>query len=179
MNDLPDKCVVDTNVPIVANLATSNDQNNDIPLKCINTCVEAIEHVVVNGGLVIDEIGEIFEEYRGKLAIRGEPGQGDKFMKWVHDFQWTPDKVTRIPIHRRNGTYKEFPEHDGLKNFDINDQKFVAVANEHSDTQKPPIFQATDSKWLEWKDALSEVGITVRFLCPDYVEEKYAKKMDR
>ena len=179
MNNLPDKCVVDTNVAIVANLATSYDENCDIPSDCIKACIETIEHVVTSGGLVIDEIGEIFEEYSRYLSFKGAPGLGDKFMKWVHDFQWAPDKVTRIPIHRLNGTYKEFPEHDGLKNFDIHDRKFVAVANEHSDTQKPPIFQATDSKWWAWKDALSEVGITVRFLCPDYVKEKYAKKMDR
>ena len=34
-------------------------------------------------------------------------------------------------------------------------------------------------KWWGWKDALSEVGIDVRFLCPDYVKEKYANKMNR
>ena len=78
-----------------------------------------------------------------------------------------------------NSTYKEFPEHDGLVNFDIDDRKFVAVANAHSDTHKPPIFQATDSKWWGWKDALSKVGITVCFLCPSYVKEKHAKKMGR
>ena len=48
-------------------------------------------------------------------------------------------------------------------------------ANAHPD--KPPILQATDSKWWGWKDALAEVGITVHFLCPDYVKAKYAEKM--
>ena len=177
MNIYPDTCVVDTNVPIIANLATNYDENHDIPSDCIKACIEAIEHVVTNGGLVVDEIGEILEEYSRYLSFEGAPGLGDKFMKWVHDFQCTPDKVTRIPIHRLNSTYKEFPEHGDLENFDKDDRKFVAVANAYSDTHKPPIFQATDSKWWGWKDALSEVGIDVCFLCPDYVKEKHPKKM--
>ncbi len=177
MNDLPDKCVIDTNVPKVANLATSYDVNNGISLDCINACVKVIDHVCKNGGLVIDDTGEIVEEYSRYLSYKGAPGLGDKFMKWVHDYQWYRDKVARISIHRLKYTYKEFPEHDDLENFDTDDRKFVAVANAHYDTQKPPIFQATDSKWWGWKDALSEVGIDVRFLCPDYVKEKYPKKM--
>ena len=179
MNNPPDKYVVDTNVPIVANLATSYGENDDIPLDCIKACFKAIDHAFKNGGLVIDDGGEIFEEYSRYLSLKGAPGQGDKFIKWVHDFQWNPDKVTRISINRLNSTYKEFPEHDGLVNFDIDDRKFVAVANAHSDTHKPPIFQATDSKWWGWKNALSAVGITVCFLCPSYVKEKHAKKMGR
>ena len=177
MNDLPYKCVVDTNVPIVANLATSNDGNNDIPLNCINACVEAIEHVIKKGVLVTDNNYEIFGEYQNYLAVRGEPGVGHEFMKWVHDNQCQPEKVVQISITKNNGSYEEFPEHDGLVSFDKNDRKFVAVANAGSDTDKPPILQASDSKWWGWKGALSEVGIDVHFLCPDYVKEKYSKKM--
>ncbi len=54
------------------------------------------------------------------------------------------------------------------------DRKFVAVANAHPD--KPPIMHATDSKWWAWKDALKDVGITVHFLCPDYVKAKCTPK---
>ncbi len=173
----PDMCVVDTNVPIVANHATNYDETNTIPLECLKACLEAIEHVVNKGGLVIDDNGEIFEEYSRYLSFKGEPGLGDLFMKWVHDYQWNPDKVSRISINRSDNTYIEFPEHDDLVNFDKSDRKFVAVANAHPD--KPPILQATDSKWWGWKDALSEVGVAVRFLCQNYVQEKYSKKIGR
>ena len=179
MSRLPDRYVVDTNVPIVANLATGHNENNDIPLECINACVELIGHVCEDGGLLIDDTGEIFIEYSGSLSFKGAPGQGDKFLKWVHDHQWDLDKVTRIPIHGSNGAYEEFPDHDGLKNFDRSDRKFVAVACACPPPHKPPVFQATDSKWLGWKDALREVGIKVRFLCPEYIKEKYTKKFDR
>lgn len=168
MNDFSDKSVIDTNVPIVANLATSYDENDDIPWGCIKACLE-----------VIDDTGEIVGEYSRQLSLKRVPGQGNKFIKWVHNFQWDPDKVTRISIHRLKSTYKEFPEHGDLENFDTDDRKFVAVANAHPDTHKPPIFQATDSKWWGWKDALSAVGIHVHFLCPDYVKEKYANKINR
>ena len=171
INVFPDKCVVDTNVPIAANDPPDRDYSRD----CVIACVEAIQHVLTNGGLVVDKSGEIYREYLGKLAI-GKPGPGNEFMKWVHDFQWREDKVTRVEIHCLNDTYEEFPKHDGLNNFDISDRKFVAVANGCKNMHKPPIFQATDAKWWGWKDALSTAGIEVRFLCLDYVKEKFKEK---
>ena len=178
MNDLPDKCVVDTNVPIVANLLVSNDQKSDIPLNCINACFKAIQHVMEKGVLVIDNKDEILSEYRKNLAVKGEQGIGYGFVKWVYEkLCQQPEKVVQISITKNNSSYEEFPEHDDLISFDLSDRKFIAVANACPDTDKPPILQATDSKWWGWKDALSEVGIDVRFLCPDYVKEKYSKKL--
>lgn len=177
MNELPDKCVVDTNVPIAANDPPDRDYSRD----CVIACIEVVQHILTNGGLVVDKSNEIYEEYMGQLAI-GKSGPGNEFMKWVHDHQWRKDKVTRVEIHCLDNTYKEFPEHDDLErdfDFDNSDRKFVAVANAYPNTHKPPIFQATDVKWWGWKDALSEVGIEVRFLCPDYVKEKYSKKKSK
>jgi len=54
--------------------------------------------------------------------------------------------------------------------------RFVAVANAHRG--KPPILQATDSKWWGWKDALRDCGLSVELLCPDEVEATYRKKYD-
>jgi len=68
------------------------------------------------------------------------------------------------------GSYRE------MVFFDRSDRKFVAVANAHP--AKPPILQSTDSKWWGWKDALHEVGITVHFLCPEYVQTLYAEKIE-
>lgn len=96
-------------------------------------------------------------------------------MKWVHDNQWGFSQEDRVVISKDGDTYNEFPNHDGLSGFDVSDKKFVAVANAHP--KKPPILQATDSKWWGWKEALAEVGITVRFLCPDYAEAKYKEKI--
>ena len=98
-------------------------------------------------------------------------------MKWVHDNRWSLYASQRVSITKNGDSYDEFPIHAGLDDFDKSDRKFVAVANAHPD--KPPILQATDCKWWEWKDALAESGITVYFLCPEYVEAKYAEKMGK
>ena len=175
MKGLPDKCLVDTNVPKNANLATKPDLLSDVPYTCIEQCVLAVEHITNNGGLVLDDGGEIFAEYIANLSLGGEPGMGNAFAKWVQNNQWNAQKVDRVTITKTCDSYAEFPDHVDLIQFDISDRKFIAIANVHPD--KPPVLQATDSKWWGWKDTLDEIGITVHFLCPDYAKTKYAKKM--
>ena len=171
---LPKKCLVDTNVPVNANLATNPEPYSDVPDECVLACIEAIEHIIKKRGLVIDEGNEIFDEYRQQLSMKGQPGVGDRFMKWVHDNQWGLPDTDRVTITKNGESYDQFPDHNGLNDFDNSDRKFIAVANTHP--AKPPVLQATDSKWWGWKDALKEVGITVQFLCSDYVEAKYQEK---
>jgi hypothetical protein len=176
MNDLPKKCLVDTNVPKTANLAIDPLKISDELMPCVSDCVKAIEHVIKKGGLVLDAGDEIFTEYRRQLSLKGQPGMGDRFMKWVHDNRWKFPDTDRITITWNGESYDEFPNHNELINFDTSDRKFVAVANAHP--KKPPILQATDSKWWGWKDALADIGITVQFLCPAYAEAKYREKME-
>jgi len=175
MNNMPRKCVLDTNVPKTANLAGDPANISNQLVGCVLNCVEAVEYVVKKGGVVIDAGDEIFDEYRGNLSMSGQPGIGDHFMKWVHDNRWNFPNADRVMITKDGESYNEFPNHNGLINFDRSDRKFVAVANAHP--KKPPVLQATDSKWWGWKEALCEVGIIVKFLCPDYVEAKYVEKM--
>jgi hypothetical protein len=196
MNNLPKKCLLDTNVPITANYrvnsgnpAGGNSDNlpDGLTKDCVRACVEAVEHVVKNGGLVLDSGGEIFKEYLKNLSDtkhphnlsrHGHPGVGNKFMMWVHKNRWNPKYVDVTTISRNGDSYNEFPPHPGLSSFDNSDRKFVATANAHRDNPKPPILQATDSKWWGWKDALAASGITAHFLCPEYIKNKYAKKME-
>jgi len=95
--------------------------------------------------------------------------------EWVHDNRWKLPHSQRVPITRNGESYDEFPTSDDLHDFDIADRKFIAVANAMA--TKWPILQATDSKWWGWKEALAKAGITVCFLCPDYVKNKYDSKM--
>lgn len=177
--NLPEKCIVDTNVPKMANRALQCDDILPEEQNCIRACIAAIEHVITkNDCLVIDEGDEILSEYRRNLNMSGSPGVGDRFMKWVYDHCWGLPADNRVKITQSGVSYKEFPnttEHPGLEDFDRSDRKFIAVANAHC--QKPPILQATDSKWWGWKDALFEAGITVKFLCKEYVKRKYAEKI--
>ena len=170
-----DKWIIDTNVPVNANRATSSEAIPEAQLACVMACVELIDRVVNDGGLVIDAGDEIFDEYRQNLALKGQPGVGDKFMKWVHDYRWNLPEVDRVSITTNGVSYDEFPVHADLVKFDRSDRKFVAVANAHPD--RPPIAQATDSKWWGWKEALKESGITVHFLCEELISQKHLKKM--
>jgi hypothetical protein len=172
---LPKKCLVDTNVPKTANLAMQPDPDSDVSEACVLACIEAIDHVIKRRGLIIDAGDEIYDEYRQQLSMKGQPGVGDRFMKWVHDNRWSLHASQRVSITKSGDSYDEFPICAGLDDFDKSDRKFVAVANAHP--EKPPILQATDSKWWGWQAALAGFGITVHFLCPEYVEAKYAEKM--
>jgi hypothetical protein len=167
--------VIDTNVPITANLATQEDA--DMPAECISACVQQIKQITRNGGLVLDDDGEIFEEYRRNLSLRGQPGQGDAFVKWVCNHQWDEKKVTRVRLSKEGDSYQEFPAHPELADFDPADRKFVAVAGAHPD--KATILQGVDSKWWGWASALQEVGIEVCFLCHEIVEAKFKQKMTK
>ena len=173
---LPKKCLVDTNVPKTANLSRKPDQVPHELSDCVLACIEAVEHVIKKRGLVLDAGDEIYDEYRKQLSLQGQPGIGDRFMKWVHDNRWKFPDSSRVAITKDGDSYEQFPDHKGLNDFDPSDRKFVAVSNAHP--EKPPILQATDSKWWGWKDALSDVDIYVHFLCPGYIKTKYEEKMN-
>ena len=55
------------------------------------------------------------------------------------------------------------------------DRKFIAVANAHPD--KPPIVQATDSKWIGWREFLVKAGVTVEFIDEPFLQTQYRQKM--
>lgn len=171
----PTRRIVDTNVPATANLAVDLESIEDEKLSCVLACIEAIEDVVKRGTLVIDAGDEIFDEYRANLSLAGQPGVGDRFLKWVHDHRWGFPDEDRVKITQDGDSYKEFPEHPGLADFDRSDRKFVAVANAHP--SKPPILEATDRKWWGWKDALAEAGIEVIFPCEDWIKNKFQERM--
>ena len=152
---LPTKCLVDTNVPKVANLATQPDSRSDFPASCVKACVDAVEHVERVRGLILDAGDEIYCEYMKELSLSGQPGMGDRFMKWVHDHRWSLDASQRKSITRNGDSYDGFPKHNRLENFDISDRKFVAVSNAYSD--KPPILQPPTANGgdgrTRWKSA--------------------------
>lgn len=143
MTEMPKKCLFDLNVPITANLAAKPEIDLDI--------LNLIEHIKQEGGLVIDEDGEIVMEYLNNLPQTGQPGLMDAFVKWVHDNQGNIKKVERVKITKNGETYDEFPQDECLAVFDFSSRKYIAAANAHSD--KPPVIQAFDPDYgLEFRD---------------------------
>lgn len=172
MNSFSRPCLVDTNVAVVAN--GRSPQADD---KLVENCIDAIVEITNQGGLVIDSDDRIFEEYRDNLSMTGQPGTGDAFMKWVHDHRWQVEFCERRDItctDENNQLFQEFPTHHKLTDFDVDDRKFIAVANAGTPS---PILQAVDFKWWGWKDALADVGLQVVFLDEIAAEAGYRKHM--
>lgn len=158
----PPVCLVDTGVSLVA-----NDQAPQASPTCVVACTNAVHDITRQGGLVLDSLGEIFEEYKKKLLRSGQRGPGDEFLLWVITNQWNPRKCQRVTLTKVSDTppfYSEFPQHPSLAGFDPSDCKFVATANAHPD--RPPILVSVDTDWAAAKHALSAAGIRVEELCP-------------
>jgi hypothetical protein len=152
--------VVDTNVPIIAN------RRGGEHLVCAAACAKVLNEITKAGVLVLDENGLIFGEYKRYLAFSGQPGAGDVFFKWLSDNRYRPDRVARVPLAEdpsRPGEFVTFPNDPVLAAFDPSDRKFVAAALAHAD--RPPVLNATDSDWWDYRDALRLHGVTVRFVC--------------
>ena len=148
--------VVDTNVPIAA-----NGRDTHVDGQCVLACVNRLEDVLQNAQIVIDDGGEILQEYSRRLNWSGAPGMGDAFFKHVFNFQYQPDRVRRVvvtPAGEESRGYEELP----VNHFDPSDRKFLATAV----VSKATVLNAADSDWQEHHDLTAALGVTVCELCP-------------
>lgn len=159
--------IIDTNVAVVAN-GKSEQASGDCEQTCIYRLLKITSGQVK---LALDDQRRIIEEYRANLSPTGQPGIGDAFLKWV-EMNWTNeehcDRISISPIESSETEFEQFPADAALENFDPDDRKFVAVARAHS--EKPPILQAVDSQWWNFRDALSQHGVKVEFICEDDIQ---------
>lgn len=160
--------VIDTNVAILAN------KGNESVAADIQFCTDILRKIIGYDGIVIDSDGAIFEEYRKHLSLKGAPGLGDKFIKWLFDFQYSSPNIIRQEITETESGYSEFPVDQKLVNFDKSDMKFVAVANARQ--PHPVLVEATDSKWWKWAIALKKHNIQVIFADPEKAKKGCKKK---
>ena len=151
--------IVDTNVAVVA-----NGESGQASKECEQTCINRLERIMDGEkNLVLDENWKILREYSRNLHSSGHD-VGDRFLRWVLNNRTTQcDLVSITPIEGSETEFEEFPKDPELEKFDPDDRKFVAVARAHC--EKPPILQAVDSGWLNFRDALSRHGVTVEFIC--------------
>lgn len=162
--------VIDTNIVLVA-----NGQHPDVSPDCVITCVLALQSVMREGKLTIDDGFLILREYQNKTQPKVGNRPGDAFVKWVlnnHSNTKHIEKVTLLEHDERG--FETFPEDSELENFDSSDRKFVAVSAGHP--EKPCISQAADSKWVAWAPALKRFGIEVDFLCEADIQSFHQKK---
>lgn len=173
MADAPMRCVVDTNVA-----TTANAMNAGAGPACVASSARALQAVVREGHVYIDDGGLIVKEYRANLDPRGQPGPGNAFLKWLLTHEWGGQRVTRVRLTPKGGDTDDFEElpaaPQGVR-YDPSDRKFLAVAAAHR--AHPPILQALDSKWWGWQAALAAIGVVVHFVCPDEIAAKHRQKM--
>jgi hypothetical protein len=165
--------VVDTNVPLVAS------DRSGMPGPCVLACIAALQRVFDGERFVVlDEGGLVLDEYFRHLSASGQPTIGDAFLKWLLERQGMPEHVQYVAAPSlADGSFEHFPVDPDLAPFDPSDAKFVAVACAHP--EKPPVLQASDSKWWGWKAALERCGVKVEFLCPTEVAATFARKFPK
>ncbi len=166
--------VVDTNVLIVANGTAL--QMSDC---CRTRCIDRLALVRDGDRVVIDEQYFILREYQTNLnPNRNPPGPGEAFVKYLLQNMANPARVSLVkltPTNREQTEFSEFPNDADLRQaFDPSDRKFVAASHAHFD--KPPILEASDSKWLGWEAQLLTHGIRVEFLCRKELEDIRQRK---
>ena len=151
--------VVDTNVVVVA-----NGRSEQASFHCVETCGERLEEIMRGEmKLVLDNRWIILREYMQNLRSNGAD-VGDRFLGWILvNKDERCDLVPITPIDGAENEFEEFPDDPALAGFDRDDRKFIAVAVAHS--ERPPILQAVDSQWLDFRNAFRRNGMTVEFIC--------------
>ncbi len=160
------KFIIDTNVLIVAN-------GRDTPhasLACRLACVRSLDEIQEQHNFVLDNKWHVLNEYKKKVNQSGQPGVGDRFLKWILRNQGNRDRceivtITTLADSTDGNDFAEFPDDPALANFDRSDRKFVALALAHP--ERPPILNATDTDWHGHQSALEKHGVKIQFLCAD------------
>ena len=151
------RCVVDTNVPVVAN---GRADPRPPSVDCRIAAIIFLQTVLESGKIVVDLAGEIQAEYRTYLNASGQPGVGDRFYQEV--LKSTPRMIERIELPKReDGEFVDLPQAVIDANFDPSDRKFAALAKK----EDVPVINATDSDWLIHREVLENNGIHIRFIC--------------
>lgn len=154
------RVVVDTNVAIVANGRLKDAGDRPPSIMCRKAAVEFLVQVVECGTALLDRDGAVSAQYRRYLSARGQPGIGDRFYQMT--LQHSPRSVEYIELPKRaDGEYSDLPQPLIDAGFDPEDRVFAALAIR----ENVPVFNATDSDWVEHAGVLSACAVKVKNLC--------------
>lgn len=171
---MDNKIIMDTNVAVKA--ATPEQDCKDEELDVRKKCIEFIGEFVKNSEskLVLDLDYEIINEYRNRIPKNTNLGQ--IFWRWFDTYIGVISLEDFLKLDKdADGNYMMYPLDDRTKEFDLSDRKFVALARAHP--EHPPIVEATDGKWLGYKEAFEEYGVHIEFLDMDYAAMMYDRKL--
>jgi hypothetical protein len=150
---------MDTNV-----LAVAEGMHDGASDECVLACVRLVHRISDGQRVGVDADDMILAEYVATLRTSTRSGVGRKLAL----FLWHRRYDTRIchqlpitPLEDPAGSFAEVPV--TLRDFDIDDQKFLAVAAAEGGT--PPVFQALDEEWWRRRADFAANGLDVQFLC--------------
>jgi hypothetical protein len=153
--------IIETNILIVAN-QPNHEAGEDCHAACRRFLFDIIQQ---QRRIAIDFEGHIFREYFTHANLKGQPGLGDMFFRWLHERQGFEHIVEQVPIDAI-----DLPE--ALNGFDKSDLKFVQTAT--GCRHKPAIIHnATDSDWLFFEQTtarkmyLEQAEVSINQLCPE------------
>lgn len=146
------KYIIDTNVPVKASCNPATCALDELDM--VNACVEFIHALIKNldSKIVLDMDREIIQEYEHNV-----------------------ERTDMVKLEKDNENYCAFPDDKELKEFDLADRKFIALARSHN--ENPPIIEAADGKWLQFVETLKKYNIEIKFLDIDYAQKMYKKKI--
>jgi hypothetical protein len=151
-------------------ILVANQQHENVSDDCVANCISKLLCLMGGGKIVIDDSFEIIKEYCNKTQPNTGNRTGDIFIKWVLQNKANSEHCEQVKlVSHTQRVWESFPDDEKLTAFDYSDRKFVAVAMTYD--AKPPIFQAADSRWLEWCCYLKTHGVKVDFLCKKDIQK--------
>jgi hypothetical protein len=156
---MPHCIVIDTNV-----LAVAEGLHDGASEECRLACVRLLNGVREGQRVGVDATDEILSEYVETLSQSRNANIGKKLAGYLWRRRYDPRICHQRPIRPiadPPGSFAEVPI--ALRDFDTDDQKFLAVAA--AETPRPPIFQALDTEWWQRQPDFAANGLDVQFLC--------------
>lgn len=161
--------VIDTNVWVLADRITSDTEG--VPgdeASCIETCYQWLATFGDSDDqLVVDYSYRILREYRDNIRLGGV---SESLLNELESRVLERLIFVDVEFDSNNHANLPFP----ISFDDPSDRKFIAAAI--SREPYAPIFNASETDWSKEKDRLSQNGITVNELCPQYISERLRER---
>ena len=155
--------VVDTNVWASAGKPIS-EASSLVDIDCIESCADWINEFLDSDlKILVDLDGRVIEEYQTYILPGRYP---ESALNRLYTELWSKLEVKEIGFDESG--HALLPEE--ISFHDLADRKFIALAI----TCIPfaPIHNSVDTDWAKEKTRLSEYGLVIRELCPDYIEAR-------
>lgn len=151
--------MVDTNVFAVAEGMNAGASEN-----CVDACSAVLLRIEAGYRILVDSSDEILSEYVSVLRAARTSGLAVKLADRLYRTRFGGqccEMVEITPSDPPPGTYEEVPA--ALRDFDIDDQKFIAVAASAGGAS--PIIAGVDGEWWDRQADFTANGLSVQFPC--------------